>query len=357
MENNKKYINLYFGDDDFSMAEEMKKEKDLFKKRGDEMNIITIDWKDQSVSQGEKIGKLQEALMGTSLFSSDKLVIIKNSLFSASKKSKEITESEENIKDAVSDLILKYFGNIQAGIKLFFLEENLDKRKKVYKELLKMEKSGAATIKEFTMPLNFQFDNWIKNRVEKQKGKITREVVNALAISLGKGFAQKDKSGKIVQSYNLWEASNEIEKLISYCGESEIGVEDIKLLVKSKVDMNVFNLIDSIGAKNRAKAVMILNKQIEEGLNENYILTMLVYQFRNLIKIKSLLEQGLPKQEIVSQTKLHPFVVQKSIGQCRNFNLENLKLIYKKLFDADLAIKTGKINPNLALDLLVVSMV
>ena len=84
---------------------------------------------------------------------------------------------------------------------------------------------------------------------------------------------------------------------------------------------------------------------------------MLVYQFRNLIKIKSLLKQGLPEQEIVSQTKLHPFIVQKSIGQCRNFNLENLKLIYKKLFDADLAIKTGKINPNLALDLLVVSMV
>ncbi|MCK4918869.1 MAG: hypothetical protein KAS01_00615, partial [Candidatus Pacebacteria bacterium] len=193
IENNNISIYLYHGDDDFSMAEEMKREKELFKKRSDEMNIITIDWKDQSISQGEKISKFQEALMGSSLFSSDKLVIIKNSLFSTSKKkSKEITESEENIKDAVSDLILKYFGNIQAGIKLFFLEENLDKRKKAYKELLKMEKSGVATIKEFAMPLNFQFDNWIKNRVEKQKGKITREAVSALAISLGKGFAQKD---------------------------------------------------------------------------------------------------------------------------------------------------------------------
>lgn len=356
--NNDKNINLYFGDDDFSMAEEMKKERELFKKNGDEMNIIKIDWKEQGFSQGEKISKLQDALMGSSLFSSDKLVIIKNSLFSSAKKQgEESSDGKEKLSNDKDKLILKYFDNIQSGIKLFFLEENLDKRKKIYKELVKMEKSGIVTMKEFTMPLNFQFDNWIKNRVKKQKGKISREAINALAISLGKGFAQKDKSGKIVQSYNLWEASNEIEKLISYCGENEIGVNDVALLVKSKVDMNVFNLIDSIGAKNRAKAVIILNKQIEEGLNENYILTMLVYQFRNLIKIKSLLEQSFSEQEIVSQTKLHPFVVQKSVQQCRNFNLENLKLIYKKLFDADLAIKTGKINPNLALDLLVVSMV
>ncbi len=355
---NSKNVNLYHGDDDFSMAEEMKKEKELFKKQGDEMNINTIDWKDQSLSQGEKISKLQDALMGASLFSSDKLVIIKNSLFSSAKKQGEkSSDDEEKSSDGKDGLILQYLDNVQDGIKIFFLEENLDKRKKVYKALVKMEKSGVATMKEFTMPLTFQFDNWIKNRVEKQKGRINCEAINLLAVSLGRGFAQKDKSGKINRSYNLWEASNEIEKLISYCAENEIDVNDVALLVKSKVDMNVFNLIDSIGAKNRAKAVIILNKQIEEGLNENYILTMLAYQFRNLIKIKSLLEQGFPEQEIVSQTKLHPFVVQKSVQQCRNFNLENLKLIYKKLFDADLAIKTGKINPNLALDLLVVSMV
>ncbi|MCK5332260.1 DNA polymerase III subunit delta [Candidatus Parcubacteria bacterium] len=353
----KKNINLYFGDDDFSVAEEMKKEKERFAKGSDQMNIVTIDWKDQSIPQGEKISKLQEALMGSSLFSSDKLVIIKNSLFSATKK-KDIAETEDkNSNNGVDELILKYFANIQEGIRIFFIEDSLDKRKKTYKEILKLEKTGNALIKEFTLPLTFQFDNWIKSRVEKQSGKISREAVNVLAVSLGKGLAQKEKSGKIVQSYNLWEASNEIEKLINYCGVNEIGVDDVSLLVKSKVDMNVFNLIDSIGAKNRAKAVIIMNKQIEEGLNENYILTMLVYQFRNLIKIKSLLEDNFSEQEIVSRTKLHPFVVQKSIGQCRNFNLENLKMIYKKLFDADLAIKTGKINANLALDLLVVSMV
>ena len=354
---NNKNINLYFGDDDFSMTEEMKKEKEIFKKSNDEMNIITINWKDQSMSQDEKMGKLQDALMGTSLFSSDKLVIIKNSLFSLLKKKNEkVMNEEKDYNNEIDKLILKYLDNTQEGIKIFFIEDNLDKRKKIYKGLVKLEKSEVATIKEFLIPVDYQFENWIKNRIEKRGGKINRDALNNFAITLGKGLAQKDKSGKVNQAYNLWETESEIEKLLNYCNEKEIEKNDIYLLVKSKVDMNIFNLIDSISSKNKNKAILLLNKQIEEGLNENYILTMFVYQFRNLIRIKSLLSQGLNNNEIISQTKMHPYVVQKSIDQCRKFEIENLKKIYQKLFDADLAIKSGKIKPRLALDLLVVSI-
>lgn len=368
MKSNNKNINLYFGDDDFSMAEEMKKEKELFKKSGDEMNIVEIDWKDQSFSQSEKISKLRSALMGSSLFSNDKLVIIKNSLFSLAKtgvnfSESDISESEQtklvhNLKSELcsENLILKYFKDIQDGIKIFFIEENLDKRKKIYKELVKLEKLEIVSMREFLVPTETQFENWIKNRIEKRGGKISKEALNNFAIILGKGLAQKDRSGKVSQSYNLWETSNEIEKLLDYCDGNEIKENDIGLLVKSKVDMNIFNLIDSISSKNKSKAVLSLNRQIQEGLNENYILTMFVYQFRNLIKIKSLLDQGLPNNEIISQTKMHPYVVQKSIQQCQRFEIETLKKIYQKLFDADLAIKSGKIKPRLALDLLVVSI-
>ena len=370
MKSNNKNINLYFGDDDFSMAEEMKKEKELFKKSGDEMNIVEIEWKDQSFSQSEKISKLQSALMGVSLFSSDKLVIIKNSLFSSNLKSnnshsvllskgegtrKEVSSNKES-SDKKDEIILKYFENIQEGIKIFFIEENLDKRKKIYKELIKLERSGIASVKEFLVPTETQFENWIKNRIEKRGGKISKEALNNFAIILGKGLAQKDRSGKVSQSYNLWETSSEIEKLLNYCDGSEIEKNDIESLVRSKVDMNIFNLIDSISSKNKSKATLLLNKQIEEGLNENYVLTMFVYQFRNLIRIKSLLDQGLANNEIISQTKMHPYVVQKSIQQCQRFEIETLKKIYQKLFDADLAIKSGKIKPRLALDLLVVSI-
>ena len=368
---NNKNIHLYFGDDDFTIAEEISKEKEAFEKKSGGINIHEIDWNDQNLSKDEKMTKLQDALMSGSLFSSDKLLIIKNSLFpiktgvrslERNKSQVKQTESSYRLKpelqssDEKDKLILKYFENIQEGIKIFFIEENLDKRKKIYKELIKLERSGIASMKEFLVPIETQFENWIKNRIEKRGGKISKEALNNFAIILGKGLAQKDRSGKVSQSYNLWETSSEIEKLLNYCDGNEIEKNDIESLVRSKVDMNIFNLIDSISSKNKSKAALLLNKQIEEGLNENYVLTMFVYQFRNLIRIKSLLDQGLANNEIISQTKMHPYVVQKSIQQCQGFEIETLKKIYQKLFDADLAIKSGKIQPRLALDLLVVSI-
>ena len=361
----KKNISLYFGEDDFTITEEIKKAKEDFAGKFGEMNIFEIDWENQNLSEKEKLSELQNELMANSLFSSDKLLIIRDALFSSTKTeapsgihSLECNKSAYRLKPKLQheDVILNYLENPQEKTRIFFVENNLDKRKKIYKELIKLEKTGSVEIKEFATPANFNFDLWIKNRVTKLGGKIKNSAINILAISLGKGMAQKDRNKNLKQSYNLWEADNEISKLVSYCDDREITAEDVRLLVQSKVDMNIFNLIDSISSKNKSRSALLLNRQIEKGLNEIYIFTMFVYQFRNLLKIKSLLEQNLSNQEIAVKAKMHPFVIQKSVEQCRRFEMEDLKKIYQKLFDADLAIKTGKINPRLALDLLVVSV-
>ena len=366
-----KNISLFFGEDDFTIAEEIKKAKEDFAKNFDDLNISEIDWENQNLSEKEKLAELQNELMANSLFSSDKLLVIKNSLFSKNSddtphpnpfpRREGATNSpfqKGGRGDSVGreDIILKYLEDPQGKTKIFFVENSLDKRKRIYKELNKLEKAGTVEMKEFIIPANFNFDLWIKNRVTKLGGKIENNAINILAVSLGKGMAQKDRNKNLKQSYNLWEADNEISKLVSYCNDREITEKDVPLLVQSKVDLNIFNLIDSISSKNKSKSALLLNQQIEKGLNEIYILTMFVYQFRNLLKIKSLLEQNLSNQEIAIKAKMHPFVIQKSIEQCRRFEMKDLKKIYQKLFDADLAIKTGKINPRLALDLLVVSV-
>ena len=379
-----KNIHLFFGEDDWTIAEEIKKAKEDFARKFENAEICEIDWSNENSGEQEKISRLRDGLMSNSLFGSDKLLIIRNILFSkkigahsleCSKSQPEQTESAYRLKpelqhsicsplirgaggveDGKEKIILKYLEDPQEKIKLFLIESNLDKRKKIYKGIFKLEKSGKAEIKEFLIPTNFQFDNWIKKTVEKSGGEIEKEAINALAISLGRGLAQKDKNKKVVQSYNLWEAKSEIEKLVSYCDGREISKSDVKFLVRSKVDMNIFNLIDSIGSKNKRKAVSLLNEQIDNGANEIYMLTMFVYQFRNLLKVKSLLNEGRSSFEIASETKLHPFVVQKSVEQCGKFEMDKLRKIYRKLSDADLAIKTGKINSRLALDLLIVSV-
>jgi len=55
---------------------------------------------------------------------------------------------------------------------------------------------------------------------------------------------------------------------------------------------------------------------------------------------------------IVKKSGLHPFVVQKTGYLCSRFTMEKLKKIYLKIFQIDLDIKTGKIESETALDLL-----
>lgn len=360
---NKTNIHLYFGGDDFTICEEISKEAESFEKKFGGINVYKIDWQNDSFTRQDKLSQLQNGLMSSSLFSSDKIVILKNFLFrrSSDKNSSDRGKDKEKQKDKneieKENIILKYAKGPKQSIKVFFAEKEMpDKRGRVYKEFLNLEKRGAMEMKEFFMPAGFQFDKWIEKRVIKLGGKIKKEAINILAISLGKGLTQKDKKNRTIQSFDLWEVNNEIEKLISYCWEREITEKDVEFLVNSKVDMNVFNLIDNIGLKNKSKSIFLLNSQVEKGLNENYILTMLAYQFRNLLRVKSLLEQGLSASAIISETKMHPFVVQKSVNQCRNFKLEDLKKIYGKLYDADVAIKTGRMAPRLVLDLLVLSI-
>ena len=84
---------------------------------------------------------------------------------------------------------------------------------------------------------------------------------------------------------------------------------------------------------------------------------MINFQFRNLLIVKS---QELRRKfyagdvrVLTEKLKMHPYVIQKSTQQTRKFNFEELKKIYQKIFQVDLSIKTGKVEPETALDLFI----
>ena len=61
----------------------------------------------------------------------------------------------------------------------------------------------------------------------------------------------------------------------------------------------------------------------------------------------------MEKNKALSTSGLHPFVVRKTSAQSHQFTFEELKKIYQKIFKSDLDIKTGKIDPSMALDILI----
>ncbi|MBU2036852.1 DNA polymerase III subunit delta, partial [Patescibacteria group bacterium] len=65
------------------------------------------------------------------------------------------------------------------------------------------------------------------------------------------------------------------------------------------------------------------------------------------------IERGVQFHSLAKTVKLHPYVLRKSFEQGKGFTFPALKKIYERLLELDIAIKSGRIEPQVALDLVV----
>jgi len=80
---------------------------------------------------------------------------------------------------------------------------------------------------------------------------------------------------------------------------------------------------------------------------------MIIFQFRNLLIIKSLIEEGRPYYSFNKLSGIHPFVIKKGMVLAQKFTIGELKKIYQKIFKVDFDIKRGRVEPIIAIDLLI----
>jgi DNA polymerase-3 subunit delta len=265
---------------------------------------------------------LKDETQTISMFDEKKLSVLRNA--SANKKFQE--EFLEN---------QRYFLNSKDIF--LFLEEKKPESNQFFKFLGKKEK-----VQEFKPLDGIKLKTWVKKEFEKYGAKVEPAALEKLIEFVGN---------------DLWQMENEIEKLVNF--KKRTGVikeEDVEILVKSKIETAIFDTIDAVAQRDKKRAIELIHKHLENGDSPLYLLSMINFQFRNLLMIKDLIEKGRPYYTFPKITKLHPFVIKKSYSQAARFNLPELKKIYRRIFQADLDIKTGKLEPQTALDLFVAAI-
>lgn len=148
---------------------------------------------------------------------------------------------------------------------------------------------------------------------------------------------------------DLWALSNEIDKVATYKKGGQINKDDIYLLVKPKVEIGAFDLINALARRERREALRFIYAQLENGESLLSILARVNSQFRNLVLVKN--DSGTAKE-----LNLHPYFFKKTSEYAKRFSSQELKKIYEKIFFIERDIKTGKIESDLALDLLIFSL-
>jgi DNA polymerase-3 subunit delta len=162
-----------------------------------------------------------------------------------------------------------------------------------------------------------------------------------------------------VTGNDLRRADNELFKLWCYTeGQRSITEADISLLTPYVAEANIFDMVDALASQNGKLALKLIHSAIDHDPREDGfgIFSMITRQFRHLLLAREHLSNGGNPRDLASVLKLHPFPAEKAAKQSRAFTVEQLDAIYKRLQQYDQDMKTGKITPLLALDLLVASV-
>ena len=269
----------------------------------------------------DNFSSFKSQIENQSVFVEKKLVVIENVLANRDLSQKFLEYLKEKEKLLRDDILI------------FFEAKEFNSNNSLFTFLKK-----TAQTQEFKLLALPALRLWIRQEVKEQGTEIEDLAIDQLIT-----FFNND----------LWSLSNEIKKLASLKAGRKIEVSDIGLLAKPKIETNIFKTIDAVAAGDNKKALKLINQHLEGGDSPIYLLTMVSYQFRNLLLIKDLLEKKNSLDVILKLTKLNPFVARKACFLSQKFTFKGLKVIYSQILDTDFKIKTGKISPRQGLELMI----
>lgn len=190
-------------------------------------------------------------------------------------------------------------------------------------------------------PRGTEMGRWIQEETEKEGGRITPQA----AVRLG---SLVDEDTRM--------AVQEIRKLLAYTNyQRAIEIDDVELLTTAMGEENIFAFVDALGNLDGRQAVGKLHRLLDDS-DALPIFGMVVRQFRLLLLARETLDSGGGDEDIVRNVKIHPYVARKVSTQARNFTLLSLETIYHKLQSVDEAIKSGQMQPDIALETFVVDI-
>ena len=331
-------IGFFYGSDTYRSKQKLMGLKKEFIRRKDQkgLNVSTIEGLSLTLDE------LRKTFLSPGLFTQKRLLII-NGILSQSFSKKILEEKEELFKEILK--IVKKTRKNQDNSLIFWDEEIKEKQlslfqKEIYK-LLKREKYAE----EFKLLTGVALKNWIKKQVAQENILIENQVIELLIKTSGD---------------NLWLLKNELDKLISWQllskKSQKICLSDVQNITPPEVERNIWRLIDALGDKNKLKALKILSDQFKNEVEISKIITLLIHQYRTILRIKSYLQthSGINQYQIAKTLSLHPFVCKKGLIQEKNYTLKELKKIYQQLLKIDFLRKTRKINSEMLLDLLII---
>lgn len=207
--------------------------------------------------------------------------------------------------------------------------------------LLKLLES-AASVRAFQVPAGHALVRWILARFEEKGGKASRGAAERLASLVGPDLRVLD---------------SEVEKLTVYAAGREVQRSDVDQLVPEAHQDTVFDLINALLRGEQGQALSLLRDLLGTGAAATQLLFMITRQFRHLLLAKDSTGAGRVGLTAAQRSAgLNEWGLSRCRELARRYTWSQLEGVYERLLEVDVASKTGRIDPAIALELLTVEL-
>ena len=196
-----------------------------------------------------------------------------------------------------------------------------------------------SDVQELATPNGEALARWIKESAQQKGVSISPAAIRHLSELVGN---------------DLWTLDRELEKLSLYASGRGIEESDVEELVSQVREASIFAAVDAMIDGRTGVALRLLHQLRQDGREVPYITAMVERQLRLLALARDSIENGVPQRELGHRLGVSSqFVLRKTVEQARRHSRQDITARYRRLLEADLAVKQGRMEPDLALELLV----
>jgi DNA polymerase-3 subunit delta len=325
-------IYLFDGDDEFAISESIEK---IRIKLGDvniaEMNTTRLDGRSFSLNQ------LKDAVATVPFLASKRMVILTH----PTARLKDRSEQEE---------FINYLRAEKPTTKLVLVENEFltSERDRKDGRLNWLEKWASSPqqvkrvyIRHHAQPGGALMVKWIQEHVKTMGGQITSQAAVSLTNQIGDDTRL---------------ATQEITKLLTYVNFARpVDTDDVEHLTPLTAKIGDFELVNALRDRDQRKAQALLQRSLQED-DPLRIFQSIVFQIRVLIVARELLDERATINDIPKSLKIGYYPAKLAMESALRYSSKFLELIYHRLLDLDEAIKTGQMDADLALELLVIEL-
>ena len=311
--NNYKQVYLLYGEEAYLRNQYRQKLLSALVPEGDTMNLHIYEDSDVPVKE---VIDLAETMP---FFAEHRIIAIKDSgLFK--KGGEELAE---------------YLAGMPESTILIFAEKEVDKRSKLFKAV---KDKGRAV--EFAAQDENTLQKWILGILKKENKNITQQTLLFLL----------EKTGMDMENI-----SSELEKLVCYTmGRDVITSEDVEAVCTTRVTSQIFEMVGAVAEKKQKKALDLYYDLLTLKEPPMRILFLIARQFNMLLQVKELRQKGADNRQIGEKVGLPPFVAGKYVTQAAGFSREELRRAIEECVSAEEAVKTGRMNDVMSVEILIV---